>query len=152
MNDASYNDNAKSSEEQYNDWLTDKQNILMVVAVLLATMAFQAGMNPPGGVWQDDSKLEFDTNQSLFNYYASDKCTGWGSRLYLRPRYNPSSSAASAFYGPQDCVIEDIWTAAISNHTGFFPHLLRYAGTSIMAYRKPNSYLFTYSENYLVFT
>ncbi|KAI3959418.1 hypothetical protein MKW98_019008 [Papaver atlanticum] len=38
MNDASYNDNAKSSEEQYNDWLTDKQNILMVVAVVFGKM------------------------------------------------------------------------------------------------------------------
>ncbi|RZC52720.1 hypothetical protein C5167_021145 [Papaver somniferum] len=47
MNDASNNDNAKSSEEQYNDWMTDRQNILMVVAVLMATMAFQAGTNPP---------------------------------------------------------------------------------------------------------
>ncbi|KAI8525316.1 hypothetical protein RHMOL_Rhmol13G0221000 [Rhododendron molle] len=36
-------------------WLKKKKNSLMVVASLIATMAFQAGVNPPGGVWQDNS-------------------------------------------------------------------------------------------------
>ncbi|KAI3893171.1 hypothetical protein MKX03_020196 [Papaver bracteatum] len=125
MNDASNNDNAKSSEERYNDWLTDKQNILMVVAVLMATMAFQAGTNPPGGVWQDDSKVEFHTSE---NSKVIDLMLTYINR-----------SASASF--PQHCVImEDIWTAAISNHTGFSPYLLRYAGTSIMAYSAPLSY------------
>ncbi|KAF8401045.1 hypothetical protein HHK36_014348 [Tetracentron sinense] len=37
-------------------WLKKKQNALMVVASLIATMAFQAGIYPPSGVWQDDSQ------------------------------------------------------------------------------------------------
>ncbi|XP_022728816.1 ankyrin repeat-containing protein BDA1-like [Durio zibethinus] len=37
------------------DWLERKRNALMLVASLLATMAFQAGVNPPSGVWQDTS-------------------------------------------------------------------------------------------------
>ncbi|KAH7838984.1 hypothetical protein Vadar_033400 [Vaccinium darrowii] len=37
------------------DWLTKKKDSLMVVASLIATMAFEAGVSPPGGVWQDDS-------------------------------------------------------------------------------------------------
>ncbi|KAI8525317.1 hypothetical protein RHMOL_Rhmol13G0221100 [Rhododendron molle] len=37
------------------DWLTNKRESLMVVASLIATMAFQAGVTPPGGVWQEDS-------------------------------------------------------------------------------------------------
>ncbi|XP_022732418.1 ankyrin repeat-containing protein BDA1-like [Durio zibethinus] len=41
------------------DWLERKRNSLMVVASLLATMAFQAGVNPPSGVWQDDSKQHY---------------------------------------------------------------------------------------------
>ncbi|OMO81243.1 hypothetical protein CCACVL1_12530 [Corchorus capsularis] len=41
---------------RHNDWLERKRSSLMVVASLLATMAFQAGMNPPGGVWQDTNK------------------------------------------------------------------------------------------------
>ncbi|GAV89726.1 Ank_2 domain-containing protein/Ank_4 domain-containing protein/PGG domain-containing protein [Cephalotus follicularis] len=41
-------------QSQENKWLDSKRNTLMVVASLIATMAFQAGTNPPMGVWQDD--------------------------------------------------------------------------------------------------
>lgn len=40
--------------KQGHDWLAKKRDAIMVVASLIATMAFQAGVNPPGGVWQDD--------------------------------------------------------------------------------------------------
>ncbi|KAI8525324.1 hypothetical protein RHMOL_Rhmol13G0221800 [Rhododendron molle] len=33
------------------DWLTKKRDSLMIVASFIATMAFQAAVNPPGGVW-----------------------------------------------------------------------------------------------------
>ncbi|KAI8021466.1 Ankyrin repeat-containing protein [Camellia lanceoleosa] len=36
-------------------WLSKKRDILMVVASLIATMAFQAGLNPPGGFWPDNT-------------------------------------------------------------------------------------------------
>ncbi|XP_022132000.1 uncharacterized protein LOC111004974 [Momordica charantia] len=36
-------------------WLMRKQEAIMVVATLIATMGFQAGVNPPGGVWQEDN-------------------------------------------------------------------------------------------------
>lgn len=36
------------------DWLGRKRSSLMVVASLIATIAFQAVISPPGGVWQDD--------------------------------------------------------------------------------------------------
>ncbi|KAH9616959.1 hypothetical protein KSS87_019815, partial [Heliosperma pusillum] len=35
-------------------WLENQRNALMVVASLIATMAFQVGISPPGGVWQDN--------------------------------------------------------------------------------------------------
>ncbi|XP_004305621.1 PREDICTED: ankyrin repeat-containing protein At3g12360-like [Fragaria vesca subsp. vesca] len=36
------------------DWISKRRDALMVVASLIATMAFQSGLNPPGGLWQDD--------------------------------------------------------------------------------------------------
>ncbi|KAL6215266.1 hypothetical protein ACLB2K_014697 [Fragaria x ananassa] len=36
------------------DWLGRKRSSLMVVSSLIATVAFQSAMNPPGGVWQSD--------------------------------------------------------------------------------------------------
>ncbi|KAI3715650.1 hypothetical protein L6452_22636 [Arctium lappa] len=43
------------SQKNREDWLDKKRNTLMVVASLIATMAFQVGTNPPGGVWQENS-------------------------------------------------------------------------------------------------
>lgn len=43
-------------------WSDNVRGNLMVVATLTATMAFQAGINPPGGVWQDDKKRDVDNN------------------------------------------------------------------------------------------
>ncbi|XP_039165199.1 ankyrin repeat-containing protein ITN1 [Eucalyptus grandis] len=36
------------------EWQNNMHKTLVVVAVLLATMAFQASITPPGGLWQDD--------------------------------------------------------------------------------------------------
>ncbi|KAH6788675.1 hypothetical protein C2S51_003681 [Perilla frutescens var. frutescens] len=37
-------------------WFAKKRDSLIVVAGLIATMAFQATVSPPGGVWQEDAK------------------------------------------------------------------------------------------------
>ncbi|XP_030456844.2 ankyrin repeat-containing protein ITN1-like [Syzygium oleosum] len=45
----------KNLNKQY-DWLERKKGALMVVASLTATMAFQVGVNPPGGFWQETTR------------------------------------------------------------------------------------------------
>ncbi|KAM5547292.1 ankyrin repeat-containing protein ITN1-like [Rosa sericea] len=44
------------------EWLGRKRDSLMVVASLLATVAFQAAIVPPGGVWQDDRQVDENGN------------------------------------------------------------------------------------------
>ncbi|KAB1225977.1 hypothetical protein CJ030_MR1G018348 [Morella rubra] len=44
------------------DWLGRKRSALMIVASLLATVAFQAAITPPGGLWQDDYLVDSDGN------------------------------------------------------------------------------------------
>ncbi|KAL2902539.1 Protein ACCELERATED CELL DEATH 6, partial [Bienertia sinuspersici] len=47
------------NQQKREKWLEQQRTSLMVVASLIATMAFQVGINPPGGVWQD-SKTQTD--------------------------------------------------------------------------------------------
>ncbi|KAJ8619338.1 hypothetical protein MRB53_027867 [Persea americana] len=44
----------KKSWKAHADWLNETKSTVMVVAILIATVTFQSGLNPPGGVWQDD--------------------------------------------------------------------------------------------------
>ncbi|KAL7143377.1 hypothetical protein ABFS83_08G187400 [Erythranthe nasuta] len=44
-----------TDNQRFSKWITEKRDIVMVVAILIATMAFQAGLSPPGGIWQEDS-------------------------------------------------------------------------------------------------
>ncbi|KAG8367185.1 hypothetical protein BUALT_Bualt16G0046300 [Buddleja alternifolia] len=51
-----------AKQHKSTDWLGRKRSALMVVASLIATVAFQAGLTPPGGVWQDNYTVDQNGN------------------------------------------------------------------------------------------
>ncbi|XP_047339715.1 ankyrin repeat-containing protein ITN1-like [Impatiens glandulifera] len=51
-------------------WLSEKRNVLIVLASIIATMTFQAGVNPPGGTWQDSSDILHQAGESVMAYYS----------------------------------------------------------------------------------
>ncbi|XP_026426230.1 ankyrin repeat-containing protein BDA1-like isoform X2 [Papaver somniferum] len=64
----------------------ERVNALLVVATLIAGIAFQAAMNPPGGVWQDDSIVNSNTKPVIFGYYLNQMFSSTmsgGLREYL---------------------------------------------------------------------
>ncbi|CAK9313193.1 unnamed protein product [Citrullus colocynthis] len=50
-----YNEDDEKKKKVSN-WMREDTDFLMVVTTFIATVAFQIGTNPPGGVWQDDDK------------------------------------------------------------------------------------------------
>ncbi|KAI3893167.1 hypothetical protein MKX03_020192 [Papaver bracteatum] len=59
----------KKPEKIHKEWLKERVSALMVVATLIAGIAFQAATNPPGGVFQDDSYLNSSEHPVTFTYY-----------------------------------------------------------------------------------
>ncbi|XP_038884181.1 uncharacterized protein LOC120075089 [Benincasa hispida] len=47
----------KDREEANQGWIERDVDFVMVIVTFIATVAFQAGTNPPGGVWQEDKKV-----------------------------------------------------------------------------------------------
>ncbi|GMJ07522.1 hypothetical protein like AT5G51160 [Hibiscus trionum] len=60
------------SSNKNGDWLERKRNTLMLVASLLAAMAFQAGVNPPSGVWQDNDQSEESNHRAGLSVLADN--------------------------------------------------------------------------------
>ncbi|KAL7123114.1 hypothetical protein ACP275_01G085600 [Erythranthe tilingii] len=56
--------------KQQSEWLERKKDSLMIVASLIATMAFQVGVNPPGGVWQEDKLFDSEGNPEVYPHVA----------------------------------------------------------------------------------
>ncbi|KAG4922569.1 hypothetical protein AAZX31_18G228000 [Glycine max] len=54
--------------EEERDTPSETRNILLIIFTLVAAVTFQAGVNPPGGVWQEDK----DGHVAGRAIYASD--------------------------------------------------------------------------------
>lgn len=76
------NDNKPVAKHKNMDWLGRKRSALMVVASLIATVAFQAGLTPPGGVWQDDYGVD-DNGNSVKESHSVGKSV----MAYKDPKY-----------------------------------------------------------------
>ncbi|KAF5480470.1 hypothetical protein F2P56_001218 [Juglans regia] len=86
------------------NWIDETRGTLMLVATVIATVTFQAGLNPPGGVWQDDtnngtttvtagtsifiSQMNSDGRSDYYYYRYSD-----GYKLFLD--FNTTSFVAA---------------------------------------------------------
>ena len=44
----------KARMKNHEDWLKEKRDTLMIIAIVITAMSFQAGLIPPSGVWEDD--------------------------------------------------------------------------------------------------
>ncbi|GLT96354.1 hypothetical protein SLE2022_139800 [Rubroshorea leprosula] len=72
------------------DWLERKKNSLMVVASLIATMAFQGCVTPPGSLWQESSNgheaghsVLADQKPAYYSYFLSCNTTGLVASLSI---------------------------------------------------------------------
>ncbi|KAI3893164.1 hypothetical protein MKX03_020189 [Papaver bracteatum] len=161
-------------------WMLEKVNALMVVATLVAGIAFTAAMNPPGGVFQEDSKVMASENPVIFAYYLrsvakSTKSSRFGQYLdqhpltqsqnminstnflqeLLKTLDNDTYSAYSPYVmgkSPGIVLEHDEWNKIISKYNPrFSPYLIRYAGTPILAYKNPRIYNLYMTYNAIAF-
>ena len=88
------------------DWFQEVQGTMMLVATVIATVTFQAGLNPPGGVWQQDTPFN---SSSYFNndpYYRPFNSSSYFSYYpYYRPRIPlgnifPAGTAIMMYFKP----------------------------------------------------
>ncbi|KAK4388711.1 hypothetical protein Sango_2208100 [Sesamum angolense] len=107
---SSTNIERKSSDDlvkQPDDWLEKKRSALMVVASLIATMAFQVGVNPPSGVWQDDNTID-----SQGNPVSDPHKAGFSVLAHNQPQVYTGFYTVNKFYRlPQHHIASDEWIA-----------------------------------------
>ncbi|KAI3893179.1 hypothetical protein MKX03_020204 [Papaver bracteatum] len=87
----------EKEENIHQEWLKERVSALMVVATLIAGIAFQAAINPPGGVFQEDSYLNARDQPVTFTYYLgslakTSKSSYFGEYLKFLLHLKPNDS------------------------------------------------------------
>ncbi|XP_026388840.1 ankyrin repeat-containing protein At5g02620-like isoform X2 [Papaver somniferum] len=134
-----------------NQWMHERVNMLMVVAVLIAGIAFQATVSPPGGVFQEDSETTATSNFTTGKNNSAHFVKALSDITLNDDSYSYTSPTA-----PGIVLDEDKWRKIFSDYNrsiggdaSFSPYLIRYAGTPILAYTNPVSYQVYLSSNAL---
>ncbi|KAJ0089691.1 hypothetical protein Patl1_14549 [Pistacia atlantica] len=78
----------EKSVEKKDDWLKEMNNALMVVASLIATVTFQAVLNPLGGVWQDTKQVQDGTPTSEPDHIAGVSIMAYIALFYSSKWFN----------------------------------------------------------------
>ncbi|KAI3898798.1 hypothetical protein MKW92_023361 [Papaver armeniacum] len=172
--------NKETNPPDQQRWMLEKVNALMVVATLVAGIAFTAAMNPPGGVFQEDSKIKASENPVIFTYYLrsvakSTKSGRFGRYLdqqeltqnqnmmnstdFLQDLLNTLDNDTYTAYSPYvmgkspGIVLgHEKWNKIIFKYKlRFSPYLIRYAGTPVLAYRNPRIYNLYMTYNAIAF-
>lgn len=58
---------------------SDSRSMILVVAILIVTTTYQAGLSPPGGFWQESSRNSKDSN----SHFAGDMVMPFDVALYF---------------------------------------------------------------------
>ncbi|XP_022152683.1 ankyrin repeat-containing protein BDA1-like [Momordica charantia] len=62
----------RNDEEYKAEWFQEVQGRMMLVATVIATVTFQAAINPPGGVWQQDTRYNSSSSSHHYNPTPND--------------------------------------------------------------------------------
>ncbi|XP_022955459.1 ankyrin repeat-containing protein At5g02620-like isoform X4 [Cucurbita moschata] len=80
------------------DWVQEVEGTMMLVATVIATVTFQAGVNPAGGVWQQDTPYNSNNYEEEYYYMSSSATLKNGTIL-------PAGSAIMAYRRPVQYLI-----------------------------------------------
>ncbi|KAI3898796.1 hypothetical protein MKW92_023359 [Papaver armeniacum] len=132
----------KKPEKIHKEWLKERVSALMVVATLIAGIAFQAAINPPGGVFQDDSYLNSSEHPVTFTYYlgsvdGSPMSTRFGK--YLSSLINPQPNETRTMVNAQKYTTQSQNSTMIMKTATFVRHLLETLKNG--SYASGNSYV-----------